>query len=409
MGARVGHSFCLRTCCEGMSCFNERAMKMIQQMLKAYYNYFFPPRYPLGGCVYLNNTCNLKCFFCEIGQLNRQAKSFTRKTELAAEEIDKLINLCSKAKINSLYVTGGEPFWAKIIWYLLRKCRNSRVSIEAITTNGTLLGELRKSDIDLINAVTEDIAISIDSAREEFHDESRGVPGTFGKIRSFLISREKRSLFKNSFSFNVVVHSRNIGELKDIIDLAAEWHIDHINFQPVCPEAIFVDIEKVSDKSCYIEGLDARKVSTVLKEAIEYARNKGVSTDLQVLNLWAPYYFEYLGKEKFFFEVLPAKFLCASVFNYIRINYNGDLIPCTNLKPVANINDDSCFEKWQVAVQKLKSLFKKGKYFYQCKYCFCDFPVSLRLSLLYFPFKNASLLLRLLNYYLCRMKAKRLV
>ena len=379
---------------------------MVSEILKAYYNILFYPKYPIGITLYLNNICNLKCSFCEIGQRNKAEGIREKGVELSKEEINKIINLCLKNKIKSMYITGGEPLLSKNLWYLLEKCYKNKIIVEDITTNGTILDKLGKQEINLLNKVVKDIIISIDSAYEEKHDKSRGVAGTLQKIQSLLLNKEKRQLYKSSFSLNVVIHNQNIDELKNIIDLAISWNIKHINFQPICPESIYPDMEKMYSKDNYAKDIDANFFKDEIEEVFEYHKGKNISTNLNVFKLWSPYYFKYLYSNKLFFSFFPSKFLCSKIFNYIHINYKGDFLPCSNLKPIANINEKDCFQKWQSTAQKLKIMFKKKKYFPECKYCFCDFPASFRMSLLYFPVRNMSLLIKLGNYYMRRIKER---
>jgi len=381
---------------------------MISEIVKLYFNLLFFPKYPLMFMIYLNNFCNLKCSFCEIGQRNNTGWINKANTELSKEQIEKVVNLCVKTGSKRIYITGGEPFLSKSIWYLLEKCCKNNIIVEDITTNGTFLNALGTYEIDLINKNTLDIIISIDSADEIKHDMSRGVAGTFQKIRSFMLNEDKRSLYRCSFSFNVVVQSKNINELKNIIDLAVAWNIKHINFQPISPATIFVDMETMQNKEELVPQLEPAIFNEYMDQLIKYSEENNISTDLSVFKLWAPFYFNYLNKNELFFDFFPPKFLCSKVFNYIHINYNGDLIPCANLKPIANIDHEDCFEKWQENAQKLKILFNKKKYFNNCRYCFCDFPTSLRISLVYFPIQNMNLLFKLARYYLDRAKDKRI-
>ena len=156
-------------------------------------------------------------------------------------------------------------------------------------------------------------------------------------------------------------------------------------------------------------GLDLDYFDNVVESLIKYSDDNKISTSLPTLRLWISSYFRYLNSDLLFLNFFPAKFLCSKVFNYLHINYNGDLISCANLKPIASVESNDCFSKWQVNGQLLKEQFRKKVYFSACRYCYCDFPINLRISLLYFPFKNFKLLVKLVKHYLCRAKAKRML
>jgi MoaA/NifB/PqqE/SkfB family radical SAM enzyme len=335
------------------------------------------------------------------GELNQGA------AELSMEQIDRVIDLCLKSKCRRVYITGGEPFLAANIWYLLERCGKNGITVEEITTNGTFLGVLDERKTELINNSVVNLAISLDSPNEYEHDNSRGVEGTYRKIQDFLLDDEKRRFFKSSFSFNVVLHGRNISEIKAIIDLAAAWKVRHINFQPLSPESIFPDMHLVKNKREYVSNLDLDAFKSQVEMLINHSKRNCITTDLPVFKLWAPLYFKYLYSDRYFFEIFPTKFLCSKVFNYVHINYFGDLISCANSKPFTNIANVDCFYKWRLNGQKLKKMFRDKKYFGYCRFCFCDFPTSMRISLLYYPFNNLFYLLALVMYYFFRLRAKR--
>ncbi len=370
---------------------------------KAYYNLLFTPRFPLGMTIYLTNACNLHCNFCEIGQQNTLQKSQINSIELTKDSIDKIISLCKQVGIKRLYITGGEPFNSKNIWHLLEQCIYHNLIIDDITTNGTFLYKFNDYEISLINKVVRDIIISIDSANESEHDKMRGVNGTFHQIQSFFLDNLKHAKFKNTFSFNVLVHSKNYLTLKEIINLAISWKIKHINFQPLSPNTIFPDKVSLLDKNDYIKDLDINQFIDEISQLSIYCRNKNLSTNLSVFKLWASTYFTHLNSQKTFFYQLPIKIICSKVFNYIHIDYRGNFLPCINLKPIANTNDKDLFIKWQKDAQKLKIFFLNKGYFKECNYCYCDFPINLRLSLIYFPISNIKYISKLIGYYLKRI------
>jgi MoaA/NifB/PqqE/SkfB family radical SAM enzyme len=380
---------------------------MTKEILKAFYNYYFTPKYPLCLVLYLTNVCNLRCGFCEIGLANSsRIKRNEPAQELSKDEIDECINLCHKTGIDKVYITGGEPFLSNNLFYLLSQCKKHNLIVEDITSNGVSFYKLKKEDIQLINDVVKNIIVSIDSYEAKEHDKNRGVEGVFHKIERFF-NCEREDNFNNlNFSFNVVVHKNNFTQLKGIIDLGLKWHIQHINFQPVSPETIFPDIQVNGLKEDYIQNLHLGDFRQAILEAAEYAKGKNISTNLKIFKLWAPLYFEYLRTDRFFFEEVSSKFFCSKVFNFIHINYRGDLLPCSNLKPITNLRENDYFEKWQNYGKKIKILFKEKKYFNQCKSCFCDYPANLRYSLLYFPFSNFRLLCQLSQYYLRRKKIR---
>lgn len=381
-------------------------MRFLGDCVKAYYNKVFVPRYPIGITLYVNNFCNLKCGFCEIGIYSKE-RGTARARELSRDEIDSVVRLSRERRIGRIIITGGEPFLAKNLWYLLESCKGAGITVENITTNGTLLAGLDRYRIGLLNDVVRDIIVSIDSADAGEHDRSRGIDGVFREIDGFMREKRKTAGFMSRFAFNVVVHNSNVKGLEKIVDLAASWGIGHINFQPVSTESIFPDMDKITNKDDYSARFGTDDYIRTVEAVEVYAETKGVSTNAAVFKLWTPYYFTYLSSEEMFFKKMPMAFTCSKIYNYIHVNYNGDLIPCANLKPFANIKDGDVFKRWQEHGQDLKKALRRGEYPRMCRFCFCDFPANFRFSLIYSPLGNIRFLWKAFGYYLKRIREKK--
>jgi MoaA/NifB/PqqE/SkfB family radical SAM enzyme len=374
--------------------------EMIRKVFKALFNKIIWPRYPLLMMLIFNDKCNLRCKFCEIGLLNAEkGPRELSSRELSRDGIDKCLQLCLKANIKNLLITGGEVFLSQNLWYALEKCRENDLIVDAVATNGTFLDSLSGERIALINKAVREIFVSIDGADASAHDENRGVPGTFEKLERFFSNEAKRKLFDTNFSFLAVVNSKNIRQLKGIVDLALKWKIDHIIFAPVSTDAIFFDKKRNYDKSEFTRQFDIKNYESIMEDLHAYCRDKKISNNLAEFRLWTPSYFKHMDSKEFFFEKALKKHLCSVAFNFIYVNYNGDLLPCPTMKPFANIDDEDCFKKWAKHGQALKKRFEKGDYFNECRYCYCEHPWNLRLSLLYFPLANIGANFKLYRFY----------
>ena len=124
-----------------------------------------------------SKNCNLSCKYCYL------EKTSVNKDEdfLNLDKIKTALLFAKKEKLNSIYLTGGEPLLHPDFNQILRMCL--KVSNVTILSNGTLINEkkarfLRKID-DESNFETI-YRISLDSVNEQENDSMRGR-GSFRK------------------------------------------------------------------------------------------------------------------------------------------------------------------------------------------------------------------------------------
>lgn len=376
---------------------------MIINIIKLLVNHIYKPLYPVGAVLYLTSKCNLKCKFCEIGLAN--INKIFDFNELSTEQIDNVISALNKLKVRNIYITGGEPFLSKNLWYLLKQCSIHSISVDAITTNGTLLNGLDELAISSLNeAKVSKIIISLDHVVPEKHDALRGRVGLFADIESFFRSG-KSDKINTTFCLSTVVTKDNYTELSDLIGWAHSVNkIKHLNFQPVCLESIFVDYQGGGGEkqAFYIERRELDSMESHLRMAQSKAESLKMSSTLPVLNTWIRSYFTYINSDVFFFDKVLNKFICSKPYNYIHINYNGDLLACTHIGPIGNIDNQNIVSQWRTAAFKYRQILNSKKYFNKCKSCFCDMAANYRISLLYSPLSNYSKFRKHVFYYINR-------
>ena len=141
-----------------------------------------------------SKACNLKCKFCYI------KKSAFKKEEdfLSLEKIKLTLDMLKGKKLNSIYLTGGEPLLHPDFNKILRMCL--KVSNTTVMSNGVMINDkkarfLRKID-DESNFETI-YRISLDSTDELENDELRGR-GSFRKALYAIMSLLK-------YEFNPII------------------------------------------------------------------------------------------------------------------------------------------------------------------------------------------------------------
>jgi len=260
---------------------------------------------------------------------------------------------------------------------------------------------LSESEISILNnAKINKIIISLDYATPDKHDDQRGRKGVFYDILEFLESDNSR-LINTNYCISSVVSKRNYKELTGLIELAYFLRIKHVNFQPICLESIFIDYNKFNGKkdSYYIDDMFHKELEDEIEKALKRTRELKISSNLPLLKIWIEKYFKYMDSKYFFFNKVMNGFICSRPYNYLHINYNGDLLACTHIGPIDNINNNDIKKIWRKNAIKYKRILIAGKYYNRCRNCFCDFPSNYRLSLLYKPYKNFPHLIKHCYYY----------
>lgn len=171
--------------------------------------------------LHLTNVCNLFCRHCWVNASKNSDKSF-----IPLDKLKSIMETASQNGINSVKLTGGEPFLypnvRELIYYLFEK--KFDISIE---TNATLIN---KSDIQLLKDCNCYIATSLDGYNNDFHDWFRRCKGSFNKTLSSI-----RQMVKVGVPFQIIwsVCEENKCDIEKMIELCDEEHIDTIKINPV--------------------------------------------------------------------------------------------------------------------------------------------------------------------------------
>ena len=165
--------------------------------------------------VFLTRACNLKCSHC-FSQGGRPLKN-----ELSLEELVSVFTQLDEMGTLQVRLNGGEPLMHRRIYDILAHLKHMRFR-KVILTNGTMLNE--KAIDALVNA---DITptVSLDGPTAPIHDDFRGVPGAFDRtLRALRLLSEKRVMY----GINTCVHSGNIAEIENMIQLAIKFRAARI-------------------------------------------------------------------------------------------------------------------------------------------------------------------------------------
>lgn len=157
--------------------------------------------FPEAVSLTITNHCNLRCQMC--GQWSQEGYILNHKdvlqNELTLADWKKVVDEIASHGVKSLLLRGGEVFMFPGIIDLLEHI-HSRDMFISIDTNGTLL---EKYAADIVRIGNMHLTISVDGP-ELVHDELRGIPGTFQKMKAGVARiAEAEALSENKISRSV--------------------------------------------------------------------------------------------------------------------------------------------------------------------------------------------------------------
>lgn len=120
--------------------------------------------------------CNLKCSFCSASADGNCSK----EVRMSLEQIEDIFKQFDENNIMRVSIEGGEPFLREDILDILELTSNHIFSCY-VNTNATMITEEMAQKIAMSGVAK--LCISIDGP-EEIHDKSRGVKGTFSKVKN---------------------------------------------------------------------------------------------------------------------------------------------------------------------------------------------------------------------------------
>ncbi|MFO0565756.1 MAG: radical SAM protein [Polyangiaceae bacterium] len=192
--------------------------------------------------------CNLSCNHCDIGQ---RTESYRLKSALSLGQKREVIEKLSAwlGSGYSLSLIAGEPFLHKDIFDVLLTA-HEHGAVTSLTTNGTLLATQTRAR-HVVESGLSFMAVSIDSMEPEFHDRTRGKPGTWAQaMKAIRYVREAREALgvKNPVVYlNSIVMRDNYDELLRLSDWCKAEGIEGHTFQPIATKEFFKGKEDQGD------------------------------------------------------------------------------------------------------------------------------------------------------------------
>lgn len=252
-------------------------------------------RRPLCVSFEITYNCNARCKHCHLGGSAPENRAAPEELGRISRELNPVV----------AQVSGGEPLLRKDVEEVVRALRRpGRAPFIVLTTNGSLLtgekyGRLREAGVD-------EISLSLDYP-DERHDEFRGIPGLFQKIRTLALGL--KDVRNPGITLSCVIQRDNFRELPRLAELAREWGL-RMNFSSYTPL-------RTRKKEYMIPAEEIGELREVLDQVLEFKRrNDTVFTSDYVLGR-IPEYFTNGAVEG-----------CRAGERFFVVNPDGTLSPC---------------------------------------------------------------------------------
>lgn len=305
-----------------------------------------PGASPLSLNIEVTTRCNLACTFCtnpsltlnQIGDLDY---------ELYVSLLNELVEI---GELQGVNLNGlGEPLLRKDLLDFVKAAKDYGLSDIMFHTNGTTLTE--DLSVNLVNSGVDKIIVSVDSPNQLNYEKMRLLKVSYEKYRD-----TDRSLIKG-FS-----HDRLINNTKFLIKTARESGAVAPIVRTTCvltelteqemPE--FVEMWKVA-------GADQITFQDLMWRDKLLENGRWENEEKNILEK----HFEAI-KERAINE--KVKFICPQLYQATWVNFNGDIVPCSNPDArvhmvMGNLSEKPMKEIWMgMPYRSLRKLHEDGKW-----------------------------------------------
>ena len=303
-----------------------------------------PSKGPLAVVWDINNRCNARCIFCNYWKIGPD-QSLPQKKELTTKEKIAIVKQLSAAGVWLLSFCSGEPLLSDDLELLIKEAKQQQMLVN-ISTNGLLLE--KKAEM-LVNAGVDFVTVSVDSYRQELHDEIRGRKGLFDCLRRGIEKiRYLRTGRQPYIEIRHLINKMNAFELNQFVDY---WDkkVDNIVFKPIYRNATTL-FSIPAQMQFPLE--DEHKFNSYYHHFLD--------THKRLDNLY------HRQIPTFFFkkEVLKQNYSCLAGTFFGEVDCDGKLYPCQEMdtsldRELGNLTRDNFLDLWRSRkVEELRNLFK---------------------------------------------------
>lgn len=330
---------------------------------------------PLYIQLAVTNACNLRCPHC----LRHAPSVSLPKGQLQWEDLKRLEGAFQKTGMVA-FAGLGEPLLHPDIFEMIAYVQSFDTAVSLIT-NGTMVDE--KAARAFVGNKPLILNASIDAGSKENFEKLR-LGADFEKVRANMERlRDLRDAEKALFpviNLNMTLMKDSLSEIRNVIDLAAEWKAHQVTCQTVfyLPDA--------PDRS---QAVSHREASRALAEAEPYAREKGVTllytptgSDYEDLlqgeeGGFAPSYAN-LAETKGSLEAGQGCF-CPNLWRMLMVEVDGEVAYCCMAQhefrekygSLGRLREGTVMEKWNhPSMRRLRRAIRRGQAPPECRRCY---------------------------------------
>lgn len=163
----------------------------------------------VSAYLHITNYCNLHCIGCYSNDSQRN-----RSEDLSLSQIKKILDVLHQQKLQTILISGGEPFLRDDIVEILKYARE-RIPQVIVGTNGT---RITKQIAKKINGLVHNVSLSIDGFSVDKSDFIRDK-GTFEKVLNAVKYLKEADV---PFSLLPTIHRKNYKDVNSFLELAKE-------------------------------------------------------------------------------------------------------------------------------------------------------------------------------------------
>jgi MoaA/NifB/PqqE/SkfB family radical SAM enzyme len=278
----------------------------------------------------ITRRCNEACFHCNVS-----ARSQSGPESQPISFWLGMVDRCVEAGVLKVTITGGEPFIRKDFDLLLEKLSRAPLSI-SILTNGL---DISDHQIDVLQQANISLGISLDGADPHEHDAFRRTPGAFDRTVAVMKRLGDAGV---CFTVSVTVHSGNLDQLPQLIDIATAVRARAIVFGPMG------GVGRGATPPARQYHPSAHDVWSAMENIIELAKHRTGRPDIIVARYEEREIIEFQnGKIK----LRRPPGLCKAGIFALAIDEDGIVYPClrglqSRIHPIGNAALSSLQELW---------------------------------------------------------------
>ena len=264
--------------------------------------------------------CNLRCSHCYINAEDTEAVN-----ELSTDAAKMLIHQITEVSRPLLILSGGEPLLRDDIYEIISYGRDCGLKM-GMGSNGMLIDDTVAGKLKEAGMWT--VAISLDSANPERHDEFRGVESCWQKAVEAIKALKRAGI---ETQVNCTVTQQNYDEIDEIMALAESLGVDNFHLFFLVPTGRGTELEDVSPQ------MYEDMIRSTLAKTSKYKLNVKPSCVPQFMRV---------AKEE---GVDMSRWVrgCMAGLYYCRIYPSGEVTPCPYMPvTLGNIREESFKDIW---------------------------------------------------------------